>query len=145
MAGEIQVTLIGNMTADPELRYSPGGDAVANFTVASTPRVYKDGAWVDGEASFMRVAAWRKLGENVAESFRKGSRVVVVGKIKQRSWETKEGQKRTDWVMDAEDVAGSVMFQPVTITAGDVNRAGAEKANDLWGGSTGGASDDPPF
>lgn len=146
MAGEIQVTVTGNLTADPELRFTPGGDAVVNFTIASTPRIFKDGGWADGEPTFIRVAGWRKLGEHAADSFTKGSRVVVIGKLKQHNWETKDGDKRSNLVLEAEDIAGSVMFRPLGgPSSADVNRAGAEKAEAVWGGNGGTVDDDPPF
>lgn len=149
MAGEVTITITGNLVADPELRFTPSGDAVANFTVASTPRVFKDNAWTDGDPMFLKVAAWRKMGENVAESFQKGDRVIVVGKLKPHTWTTKEGQKRTDLVMDADEVGGSVLFKPVggAVTSASVNRAGADKANDTWGGDVSGGylENDPPF
>lgn len=148
MAGEIPITVIGNLTFDPELKFSPGGDAVANMTVASTPRLYKDGGWVDGEPIFVRVAVWRRLGEHVAESFHKGSRVIVVGKLKPNNWTTKDGEKRTTFVLEAEEVGASVLFAPLgggqEVTSASVNRAGAQKAEDTWGGTTVN-NDDPPF
>ena len=93
MAGETVITIVGNLTADPELRFTPSGAAVANFTVASTPRTFdrQTNEWKDGEALFMRCSVWRDAAENVAESLTRGSRVVVTGRLKQRSFETKEG------------------------------------------------------
>ena len=97
MAGETVITVVGNLTADPELRFTPSGAAVANFTVASTPRTFDKNSneWVDGEAMFLRCSIWRQAAENVAESLTRGARVVVTGRLKQRSFETKEGEKRT--------------------------------------------------
>lgn len=97
MAGDTTITVVGNLTADPELRFTPSGAAVANFTVASTPRIYdrQSGEWKDGEALFLRCNIWREAAENVAESLTRGARVIVTGRLKQRSFETREGEKRT--------------------------------------------------
>ncbi|SER57103.1 single-stranded DNA-binding protein, partial [Lentzea flaviverrucosa] len=97
MAGETTITVVGNLTADPELRFTQSGAAVASFTVASTPRTFdkKSGEWKDGEALFLRCNVWRQVAENVAESLTRGSRVLVSGRLRQRSFDTKEGEKRT--------------------------------------------------
>ena len=97
MAGDTIITVVGNLTADPELRFTPSGAAVANFTVASTPRIFdrQTSEWKDGEALFLRCNIWREAAENVAESLTRGSRVIVQGRLKQRSFETREGEKRT--------------------------------------------------
>ena len=97
MAGETVITVIGNLTADPELRFTSTGTAVANFTVASTPRTFdrQSNEWKDGEALFLRCSIWRQAAENVAESLTRGARVIVSGRLKQRSFETREGEKRT--------------------------------------------------
>src|SRR3990172_6098052 len=102
MAGETVITIIGNLTNDPELRFTPSGAAVANFTVASTPRTFDKQAneWKDGDTLFMRCSVWRDAAENVAESLQRGAGVIVVGKLKMRSYETKEGEKRTVVEMD---------------------------------------------
>lgn len=112
MTGEPQLTLIGNLTADPELRFTPKGDAVANFSIASTPRSYdaQSREWVDGEPLFLRGSAWRELAENIAESLRKGDRVVCVGKLKARSYETKEGDRRTVQEIEVEEIGPSLRF-----------------------------------
>jgi len=95
MASDNQITIVGNLTDDPELRYTPNGAAVVNFSVAVTPRIRDEGGgWKDGDTSFFRVNAWRTLAENTAESLTRGSRVVVVGRLRQRSWETPEGARR---------------------------------------------------
>lgn len=155
MAGETIITVIGNLTADPELRFTPSGAAVASFTVASTPRQYKDGEWVDGEALFMRCSAWRQLGENTAESLRRGDRVIVVGRLKQRSYDTREGEKRTVVELDADEVGPSVKFKTAQVT--QTSRASSDAsgwsdrkpADDPWASSapaaSGGFSDEPPF
>jgi len=118
MSGEIRTTLIGNLTGDPELRVTPSGDAVANFTVAINARRLDKATntWVDGDATFVRVAAWRTLGENVAESLVKGDRVLVYGVLQQRNWETPEGEKRSTIEMNAEDVGASLTWATVTVT-----------------------------
>ena len=101
MAGETTITLVGNLTADPELRFTPSGAAVANFTVASTPRTFdrQTNEWRDGDAMFLSCAVWRQAAENVAESLQKGMRVIVQGRLKSRSYETREGEKRTAGVV----------------------------------------------
>jgi single-strand DNA-binding protein len=111
MAGENQVVIVGNLTDDPELRYTPNGAAVANFRVAVNRR-YKDqsGEWKDGETSFFRVNAWRSLGENAAESLTRGSRVVVVGRLRARSWETQEGETRSTVEIEADELGPSLRW-----------------------------------
>src|SRR5881398_3885932 len=106
MAGDTTVTVIGNLTADPELRFTPSGAAVASFTVASTPRTFdrQSGEWKDGEALFLRCSIWRQAAENVAESLTRGMRVVVQGRLQQRSYETREGEKRTVIEMQVDEV-----------------------------------------
>lgn len=112
MAGEIGMTVVGNLTADPELKFSNGGDAVANFTVASTPRHFDraSGEWRDGEAVFLRCAAWRGLGENIAASLTKGSRVVVTGNLRVRGFERADGSKGTSVELDVTDIGPSLAF-----------------------------------
>ncbi|ASR84107.1 ssDNA binding domain protein [Arthrobacter phage Wheelbite] len=112
MAGETTITVIGNLTNDPELRFTPGGDGVANFTIASTPRTFDRQAneWKDGETLFLRASAWRELSENVAESLVKGMRVIASGKLKSRSYETKEGEKRTVIELEVEEIGPSLKY-----------------------------------
>jgi len=112
MAGETITTIIGNLTADPELRFTPAGAAVANFTVASTPRIFDRQAneWKDGDALFMRCNIWRDAAENVAESLTRGSSVLVSGKLKQRSYETREGEKRTVMELEVDEIGPSLKF-----------------------------------
>jgi single-strand DNA-binding protein len=114
MSGEILVTITGNLTADPELRFTPSGDAVVNLQVASSPRKYdsKKDKWVDGDPFYMRVSAWRQMAENIAESLYKGDRVIVTGVLQQRQYE-KDGEKRTVVEMTANDVAASMLFATV--------------------------------
>ena len=112
MAGETIITVVGNLTDDPELRFTPSGAAVANFTVASTPRNFdrNSNEWVDGEAMFLRCSIWRQAAENVAESLQRGMRVVVQGRLKSRSYETREGEKRTVFEIDVEEIGPSLKF-----------------------------------
>jgi single-strand DNA-binding protein len=112
MAGDTVITIIGNLTADPELRFTPSGAAVANFTVASTPRQFDrtSNDWKDGETLFMRCSVWRDAAENVAESLQRGTRVLVSGRLKSRSYETKEGEKRTVIELDVEEVGPSLKY-----------------------------------
>ena len=112
MAGETQITVIGNLTNDPELRFTPSGSAVANFTIASTPRTFdaKSNEWKDGETLFLRAAIWREAAENVAESLTKGMRVIVSGRLKSRSYETKEGEKRTVIELEVDEIGPSLRY-----------------------------------
>jgi single-strand DNA-binding protein len=112
MAGETVITVIGNLTSDPELRFTASGAAVANFTVASTPRTLDRATqeWKDGEALFLRCSAWRQMAENVAESLSRGSRVMVSGRLKQRSFDTKEGEKRTVVELDVDEIGPSLRY-----------------------------------
>ncbi len=165
MAGETIITVVGNLTADPELRFTPSGAAVANFTVASTPRMFDKNAneWKDGDALFMRCSIWRQAAENVAESLQKGARVVVTGRLKQRSYETKEGEKRTVVELDAEEVGPSLKYATAKVTrasrgssgfggnsggGGGGAGGGGGQSDDPWGSAPsagGGFSDEPPF
>ena len=112
MAGETPITIIGNIVAEPELRFTPAGAAVCNFRVASTPRTYNKttNQWEDGEAMFLTCNAWRQLGENTAESLAKGMRVIVTGKLKQRSFQTREGENRSVFEIDVEEVGPSLRY-----------------------------------
>jgi single-strand DNA-binding protein len=118
MAGETTITVIGNLTADPELKYSPSGSAVANFAVASTPRTFdgQSNEWKDGETLFLRASVWREAAENVAESLTKGMRVIVSGRLKSRSYETKEGEKRTVVELEVEEVGASLRYSKAKVT-----------------------------
>jgi single-strand DNA-binding protein len=135
---DTHVTLIGNLTDDPELRFTPNGAAVSNFRIAVTPRVKDGDTWRDGETSFFRVQAFRSLAENLTESLSKGARVIVVGQLKARSWETPEGEKRTVVEVTAEEVAPSLKW--ATATPERTSRAKAGKAK-----GTGEFNDEPPF
>ncbi|CUU61000.1 single-strand DNA-binding protein [Parafrankia irregularis] len=112
MPGETLITVVGNLTADPELRYTPNGTAVANITVASTPRFLDrtTNEWRDGDPLFMRCTLWRQAAENVAESLSKGARVIAVGRLKQRTYETREGEKRTTIELEVEELGPSLRF-----------------------------------
>ena len=112
MAGDTIITVVGNLTADPELRFTPSGAAVANFTVASTPRIFdrQSNEWKDGEALFLRCNIWREAAENVAESLTRGSRVIVQGRLKQRSFETREGEKRTVVELEVDEIGPSLRY-----------------------------------
>jgi single-strand DNA-binding protein len=174
VAGDTVITVIGNLTADPELRFTPSGAAVANFTVASTPRMFdrQTNEWKDGEALFLRCNIWREAAENVAESLTRGSRVIVQGRLKQRSFETREGEKRTVIELEVDEIGPSLRYatakvnkasrsggggggfgggggggprQPAQTTGG-----GSAGGDDPWGsapasGSFGGGDDEPPF
>ncbi len=118
MAGETPITLIGNLTADPELRFTPNGAAVANFTVASTPRTFdrQTNEWKDGDAMFLNCSVWRQYAENVAESLQKGTRVIVSGRLKSRSYETREGEKRTVFEIDVDEVGPALRYATAKVT-----------------------------
>lgn len=118
MAGETIITLVGNLTADPELRYTPNGLAVANFTVASTPRVYdrQSSEWKDGDALFLRCSVWRDFAEHVASSLTKGARVIVQGRLKQRSYETEAGERRSVMELEVEEIGPSLRYATAQVT-----------------------------
>ena len=117
MAGDTIITVIGNLTADPELRFTTSGAAVANFTVASTPRQFdkQSNEWVDQETLFMRCSVWREAAENVAESLTKGTRVIVQGRLKARSYETKEGERRTSTELEVDEIGPSMKYATAKI------------------------------
>jgi single-strand DNA-binding protein len=169
MAGDTIITVVGNLTADPELRFTQSGAAVANFTVASTPRTLDraSGEWKDGEALFMRCNIWRQAAENVAESLTRGARVIVSGRLKQRSFETREGEKRTVVELEVDEVGPSLRYATAKVNkvargngggggfgGGGGNGGGgggSAPADDPWGSAPpagapgGGFSDEPPF
>lgn len=118
MAGETIITVVGNLTADPELRYTQGGLPVANFTIASTPRNFDRQAneWKDGEALFLRASVWRDFAEHVAGSLTKGSRVIATGRLKQRSYETREGEKRTSIELEIDEIGPSLRYATAQVT-----------------------------
>ena len=137
MAGDTVITIIGNLTNDPELRFTPSGAAVANFTVASTPRAFdrQSNEWKDGETLFMRCSVWRDAAENVAESLQRGTRVIVSGRLKSRSYETKEGEKRTVVEMEVDEVGPSLRY-----ATAKVNRTQRGGGGGGFGGNQGGGN-----
>ncbi len=139
MAGETPITVVGNLTADPELRFTPSGAAVANFTVASTPRTFdrQSNEWRDGEALFLNCSVWRQAAENAAESLTRGMRVIVTGRLKARSYETREGEKRTVFEIDVDEVGPSMKYATAKVTK--TSRSGGQG----FGSSGGGGGDDP--
>jgi single-strand DNA-binding protein len=172
VAGDTTITVVGNLTADPELRFTPSGAAVANFTVASTPRIYdrQSGEWKDGEALFLRCNIWREAAENVAESLTRGARVIVTGRLKQRSFETREGEKRTVVEVEVDEIGPSLRYATAKVNKASRSGGGggggfggggggsrqqsapasSAPADDPWGsapasGSFGGGDDEPPF
>ncbi|MGE9808381.1 single-stranded DNA-binding protein [Janibacter sp. G1551] len=151
MAGDTVITIIGNITGDPELRFTPSGAAVANFTVASTPRQFdrNSNEWKDGETLFMRCSVWRDAAENVAESLQRGTRVIVSGRLVSRSWEDKEsGQKRSVMEMQVDEVGPSLRYATAKVNktqrsggqGGGGFGGGGQQGGDPWatGGSAGG-------
>ena len=147
MAGETQITLIGNLTGDPELRFTPNGAAVANFTVASTPRQFdrQTNEWKDGDAMFINCSVWRQYAEHVAESLQKGMRVIVQGRLKSRSYETREGEKRTVFEVDVDEVGPSLRYATakVTRTSGGSGGGGGSWQGNQNQGNQGGQQSDP--
>lgn len=117
MAGDTVITVVGNLTGDPELRFTPNGAAVANFTIASTPRNFDraSGEWKEGETLFLRASVWREAAENVAETLRKGMRVIAQGRLKSRSYETKEGERRTSMELEIEEIGPSLRFASASV------------------------------
>ena len=136
MAGETTITLVGNLTADPELRFTPSGAAVANFTVASTPRTFdrNTNEWRDGEAMFLNCAVWRQAAENVAESLQKGMRVVVQGRLKSRSYETREGEKRTVFEIDVDEIGPALRYATARVTRNSGGGGGGRSSDRGQGG-----------
>jgi single-strand DNA-binding protein len=146
MANDTILTIVGNLTADPELRFTPQGVALAKFTVASTPRVFDKaaGQYKDGDPLFMTCTVWRDMAENAAETLARGTRVVVTGRLKLSRWETPEGEKRSMYGLDADDVAVSLRFATAKVNKMTRKSAGTANgtttpADDGWGG------DAPPF
>jgi len=170
-AGDTQITLVGNLVDDPQLRYTPTGQAVANFRVASTPRLFdrNTNEWKDGDSLFLSCNVWRQAAENVAESLQRGMRVIVSGRLRQRSYETKEGEKRTVYEIEVDEVGPSLRNASAKVTkssrstggnfgggpsggggqSGYGGGGGGRPADDPWasdgGGGGDGYSDEPPF
>jgi single-strand DNA-binding protein len=171
MAGETVITVAGNLTDDPELRFTPSGAAVANFTIASTPRTFdkQTNAWKDGDALFLRCSIWRQAAENVAESLTKGMRVIVTGNLRQRSYQTQQGENRTVIELDVDEIGPSLKYATAKVTKanrqgtpaggghggsggpgpGQQAYAGARSSGDNWNapgpGGWGSNNDEPPF
>lgn len=166
MAGETVITVIGNLTADPELRFTPSGSAVANFTIASTPRTFdrNTNEWKDGEALFLRASVWKEAAENVAETLTKGMRVIAQGRLRSRSYDTKEGERRTVMELEVDEIGPSLRFASAKVTRTQRSGGGFQQnqqqnqqgggwnppANDPWTSSQGGQWGDsndsePPF
>ncbi|MGY1679274.1 single-stranded DNA-binding protein [Geodermatophilus sp. SYSU D01176] len=166
MAGDTVITIIGNLTSDPELRFTPSGAAVADFTIASTPRTLdrQTQEWKDGDALFLRCSCWRQMAEHVAGSLTRGSRVMAQGRLKQRSFETKEGEKRTVVELEVDEIGPSLRYATASVTkvarsgagpaggpgggAGAVDgRAGTGRSGspDPWAAPVDGLTEEPPF
>jgi single-strand DNA-binding protein len=169
MAGDTQITVVGNLVDDPELRFTPSGAAVANFRIASTPRTFdkQSNEWKDGEALFLSCSVWRQAAENVAESLQKGMRVVVQGNLRSRQYETREGEKRTVFEIQVDEVGPSLKYATAKVTrtqrSGGSSYGGGQQgggqggvpANDPWatpqgggapqGGGSGGAPANDPW
>lgn len=147
MAGDTVITVVGNLTGDPELRFTPNGAAVANFTIASTPRVFdrQSGEWKEGETLFLRASAWREAAENIAETLKKGMRVIAQGRLKSRSYETKEGERRTSMELEIDEIGPSLRFATAQVNRnqrnGGNNYGGAQ--NGGFGGNQGGFNNVP--
>ena len=168
MAGDTVITVVGNLTADPELRFTPSGAAVASFTIASTPRTFdrNTNEWKDGEALFLRCSLWRQAAENAAESLTRGMRVIAQGRLQQRSYETREGEKRTVIELQVDEIGPSLKYASAKVNrtqrgsgGGGFGASGSEgssggggggaaaPADDPWGSAApaGGFSEEPPF
>ena len=148
MAGETIITVVGNLTSDPELRYTQNGLAVANFTIASTPRNFDRQAneWKDGEALFLRASVWRDFAEHVAGSLAKGSRVIATGRLKQRSYETREGEKRTAIELEVDEIGPSLRYATAQVTrasGGGGGQGGGAPRGQVSGGGPARQNDDP--
>ncbi|QBR92924.1 single-stranded DNA-binding protein [Nocardioides euryhalodurans] len=145
MAGETVITVVGNLVDDPELRFTPSGAAVANFRIASTPRTFdrQTNEWKDGDALFLSCAVWRQAAENVAESLQKGMRVVVQGRLKSRQYETREGEKRTVFEIDVEEVGPSLKYATAKVTRAQRSGGGGGYGSAPQGGGGGGGQADP--
>ncbi|MCK2240002.1 MULTISPECIES: single-stranded DNA-binding protein [unclassified Crossiella] len=162
MAGETTITVVGNLTADPELRFTKSGAAVTSFTIASTPRTFDraSGEWKDGDALFLRCSIWRQAAENLAESLHRGARVIAQGRLRQRSFETKEGDKRTVMELEVDEIGPSLRYATAQVKKASRNTGSSGSsegtssavapAEDPWSspppvGNGGGFVDEPPF
>ncbi|MHB9760040.1 single-stranded DNA-binding protein [Streptomyces sp. BYX5S] len=140
MAGETVITVVGNLTDDPELRFTPSGAAVANFTIASTPRTFdrQTNEWKDGDALFLRASIWRQAAENVAESLTRGMRVVAQGRLRQRSYETQQGEKRTVVELEVDEIGPSLRYATAKVTKTPGGGRGGQGGGGFGGGQQGG-------
>lgn len=148
MANEPILTVIGNLTADPELRFTPNGKAVANFTVAQTPRTYdkQTSAYKDGDALFMRCTLWGESAERLVESASKGTRIIATGRLRQRSFETREGEKRTVVELDVDEVGVSVKFATARVSRAERTKPASQAPqDDPWGSAPASSDDQAPF
>nr|WP_298988209.1 single-stranded DNA-binding protein [uncultured Micrococcus sp.] len=160
MAGETVITVVGNLTADPELRFTPNGAAVANFTIASTPRTFdrQTNEWKDGETLFLRASIWREAAENVAETLTKGTRVVAQGRLKARTYDDREGNKRTSYELDVDEIGPSLKYATAKVTRSQRGGGGGfgggqqgggfggpQQGGSGFGGNAGGGSNDGGF
>lgn len=158
MAGDTVITVVGNLTDDPELRFTPSGAAVAKFRIASTPRSLDkaSGEWKDGEPLFLSCIVWRQMAEHVAESLQRGTRVIVSGRLKQRSYETREGEKRTVIELEVDEIGPSLRYatakvQKMSRSGGGFGGGGGAAGDDPWSAPAAGGSsrpvadDEPPF
>ena len=150
MAGETQITVTGNLTGDPELRFLPNGTGMVKFTVASTPRTLdrQSGQWKDGDPLFLTCTAWRDLAEHIAESLAKGTRVVVVGRLRLSRWETDEGEKRSAYGLEVDEIGPSLRFATAKISKTTRTKGGdgfvpADAPDDAWNTATPAASAPP--
>jgi len=144
MAGDTQITVVGNLVDDPELRFTPSGAAVANFRIASTPRTFdrQTNEWKDGEALFLSCSVWRQAAENVAESLQKGMRVVVQGNLRSRQYETREGEKRTVFEIQVDEVGPSLKYATAKVTRTQ-RSGGSSYGGGQQGGQSSPADNDP--
>jgi single-strand DNA-binding protein len=147
MAGETVITVVGNLVDDPELRFTPSGAAVANFRIASTPRTFdrQTNEWKDGDALFLTCSVWRQAAENVAESLQKGMRVVVQGRLKSRQYETREGEKRTVFEIDVDEVGPSLKYATAKVTRTQRSGGGGGYGAQQGGGQQGGQQANDPW
>ncbi|ABL84158.1 MULTISPECIES: single-stranded DNA-binding protein [unclassified Nocardioides] len=145
MAGETVITVVGNLVDDPELRFTPSGAAVANFRIASTPRTFdrQTNEWKDGDALFLSCSVWRQAAENVAESLQRGMRVVVQGRLKSRTYETREGEKRTVFEIEVEEVGPSLKYATAKVTRTTRQGGGGGYSGGGGGGGQAPSGDDP--
>lgn len=144
MAGETIITVVGNLTSDPELRYTQNGLAVANFTIASTPRTFDRASneWKDGEALFLRASVWREFAEHVAGSLTKGSRVIASGRLKQRNYQDRDGNNRVSIELEVDEIGPSLRYATASVTRAQ-SSGGGSRGGSNYGGNNGGGAEEP--